>query len=112
MLHLSLGHNDEAEEAFNRALNISNRIGNKQLAVSILLERARALSELAQYASALQMYELAIEADRNPNAYAGKGWALERLGKDNTEEARQAYEKAIELYRQKTGGCIGLWPIF
>jgi tetratricopeptide (TPR) repeat protein len=97
-LHLSLGHIDQAQVTYDQALGISDRIGNKQLSAAILLDRANVLSDMAEYASAVQVYDQVIERDpNNSSAYSGKAWALQTLGKDKAQEARQAYEKSSEL---------------
>lgn len=97
-LHLSLGHVDRAEEAFNKALTISEHIRNKALTSTILLDHAQLLSDMAEYESAVRKYDRVIELDLNSSeAFAGKAWALENMGSQKAPEAREAYEKADEL---------------
>jgi len=56
------------------------------------------LSDMAEYTSAVQVYDQVIERDpNNASAYSGKAWALQTIGKDKATEARQAYEKSSEL---------------
>lgn len=97
-LYLSLGHVDKALAAFDKALGIADRISNKQLTSTILLDHAQLLSDMAEYEPAVQKYGQVIDLDlNNSQAYAGKAWALENIGKQKVAEAKEAYEKASEL---------------
>jgi len=97
-LHLSLGHFDQAKDLLAQALHISDRIGNQQLSVSVLLDKAGVLSDMAEYALAVEVYDQVIERDpSNSSAYSGKAWALENVGKEKAAEASRAYEKLSEL---------------
>jgi tetratricopeptide (TPR) repeat protein len=97
-LHLSLGHLDQAQDAFNQAIGIAERIGNKQLSVNILLDKADLLTDMAEYASTVQVCDQIIKADpQNAPAYSKRGWALKYQGKKESLEAITAYEKASEF---------------
>ena len=65
---------------------------------SDLSRRAWELTDLADYAAAVEASAGAIELDPNcALAYTVRGWALEGLGEEHLDEARSAYEMAIHL---------------
>lgn len=60
--------------------------------------RAWELTDLADYAAAVEASAGAIRLDpNNVLAYTVRGWALEGLGEAHLDEARSAYEKALQL---------------
>ena len=65
---------------------------------SELTRRAWELTDLADYAAAVETTTGAIELDPNcALAYTVRGWALEGLGEEHLDEARSAYEMALQL---------------
>ena len=65
---------------------------------SELTRRAWELTDLADYAAAVETATGAIELDPNcALAYTVRGWALEGLGEEHLDEARSAYEMALQL---------------
>jgi tetratricopeptide (TPR) repeat protein len=60
--------------------------------------RAWELTDLADYAAAVEASAGAIRLDPNSVlAYTVRGWALEGLGEEHLGEARSAYEMALQL---------------
>jgi tetratricopeptide (TPR) repeat protein len=65
---------------------------------SDLSRRAWELTDLADYAAAVEASVGAIRLDPNSVlAYTVRAWALEGLGDEHLEEARSAYEMALQL---------------
>jgi tetratricopeptide (TPR) repeat protein len=65
---------------------------------SELTRRAWELTDLADYAGAVETTSEAIELDPNcALAYTVRGWALEGLGEEHLDAARSAYERALRL---------------
>jgi tetratricopeptide (TPR) repeat protein len=65
---------------------------------SDLSRRAWELTDLADYAAAVEASAGAIRLDPNcALAYTVRGWALEGLGEEHLDEARSAYEMALQL---------------
>jgi len=65
---------------------------------SDLSRRAWELADLADYAAAVEASADAIRLDPNSVlAYTVRGWALEGLGEAHLDEARSAYEMALQL---------------
>jgi tetratricopeptide (TPR) repeat protein len=65
---------------------------------SELTRRAWELTDLADYAAAVETTAGAIELDPHcALAYTVRGWALEGLGEKHLDEARSAYEMALRL---------------
>ena len=65
---------------------------------SDLSRRAWELTDLADYAAAVEASAGAIRLDPNSVlAYTVRGWALEGLGEAHLDEARSAYEMALQL---------------
>jgi tetratricopeptide (TPR) repeat protein len=65
---------------------------------SDLSRRAWELTDLADYAAAVEASADAIGLDPNSVlAYTVRGWALEGLGDEHLDEARSAYEMALQL---------------
>jgi len=65
---------------------------------SELTRRAWELTDVADYAAAVETASGAIELDPNcALAYTVRGWALEGLGDEHLDEARSAYEMALRL---------------
>ena len=79
-----------------------DQVKNLRLKAEILLGRADAHAGMAEYAQAVDLYDRVIELGSiDPQtlseAFSGKGWALQCLGKTKAPEAKEAYEKAAEL---------------
>ena len=73
------------------------------------LGRAEALSEAGEYAAALEELDLALTTEPvNAAVYTARGWALENLGPERLQEARAAYEDALELDRTAMWAKEGL----
>ena len=65
---------------------------------SDLSRRAWELADLADYAAAVEASAGAIRLDPNSVlAYTVQGWALEGLGEEHLDDARSAYEMALQL---------------
>ena len=65
---------------------------------SDLSRRAWELTDLADYAAAVEASAGAIRLDPNSVlAYTVRGWALEGLGEEHLDDARSAYEMALQL---------------
>jgi tetratricopeptide (TPR) repeat protein len=63
-----------------------------------LTQRAWELTDLAEYAAAVEASAGAIDLDPNcALAFTIRGWALEGLGEEHLDEARSAYEMALQL---------------
>jgi tetratricopeptide (TPR) repeat protein len=75
-------------------------------AASDLTERAWELTDIAEYAAAVETTAGAIALDPNcALAYTIRGWALEGLGGEHLDEARSAYEMALAL------DATAPWPL-
>ncbi len=73
------------------------------------LERARGLSDEANYVDALREIENALDVDAtNFEALAAKGWALENMGPERLPDARHAYASAQALQPEDLQARAGL----
>lgn len=97
-LYLSLGNDTKAKEAFDKALDISRRIGKQSLTTQILLDEVNILVCMAEYARVVELSDKVIEIDPSiAEAYREKGWALQHLGQQHALECKQTFEKAADL---------------
>jgi tetratricopeptide (TPR) repeat protein len=102
-LYGALGDEARSRDILEKALTLLDKIKNMQLEAKILLARAQTHVEMAEHAEAVELYDRvismrSIDPQTLSQAFAGKGWALQYSGKTKVPEAKDAYEKAMEIY--------------
>ena len=106
-LELALGRKAEAKVNYDNAIDIARRSKNYSLEHQILLDKARTLTNLAEYAEANDVLDRILSAnDEDQDALSLKGWCLDFLGPAKADEAIKVREQLIkgapnEIYRHR-----------
>lgn len=97
-----LNRSDEAAEAFNKSLNASQKVLEKDnKSAYAWFWKGEALRGLGRYQEALESYDRSLEIgpEKAISAWRGKGFVLKSLGRDS--EADAAFAEAKELGYQR-----------
>ncbi|MFZ3147659.1 MAG: tetratricopeptide repeat protein [Methanothrix sp.] len=97
-----LNRSDEAAEAFNKSLNASQKVLEKDnKSAYAWFWKGEALHGLGRYQESLEAYDRSLEIgpEKAISAWRGKGFVLKSLGRDS--EADAAFAEAKELGYQR-----------
>jgi tetratricopeptide (TPR) repeat protein len=96
-LELALGRKAAAEVTYEKAIENAHRSKNLLLKHQILLDKARTLTDLAEYAEANNVLDRILSANvEDQAALSLKGWCLDFLGPGKAQEAIGVREKLIK----------------
>ncbi|HLM58866.1 MAG TPA: tetratricopeptide repeat protein [Pyrinomonadaceae bacterium] len=105
LLYDSLGEWTKANDAFEEALTISRRSGNRKAEAPVLYNLADTVRRLGEMVRAQQLYNESIKIDRELDNQRGIAANLNALGllathQRNWEEARKLYNESLEIKKR------------